>query len=141
MKYKILRKYDILISPETYEDEGLIDQDDCLDYCLKVDYSTQDSVAFSIDVLMEQDITFYMGKIQSQLWIVDPNHHKGFSLSEVTTEGIEEELEEIDEYDDYECMMIAKSIELIWKEQLNMEIKKPVKFTPLMSDHSQDLPF
>ena len=141
MEYKILRHYDIFISPERLDDEEYFDPDAYVNYYLKVDHYTPDSVAFSIDVRMEEDITFYMGKIQSELWFLDTNHNKGFSLSEVTTEGIEEELEEIDEYDNYECMMIAKSIELIWKEQLNMEIKKPVKFTPLMSDHSQDLPF
>ena len=141
MKYKILRKYDILVSPETNEDEESFEHYDYMNYCLKVDHSTQDSVAFSIVHRMNEELNFFMGKIQSELWFLDPNHHKGFSLSEVTADGIEEQLEEIDEYDDYECMIIAKSIELIWKEQLNMELKKPLQQPSVVTEFSQDLPF
>ena len=125
MKYSVSRYYDISIYPETDDDENFIDRGDYLNYSLQVDHSTKDSVAFSIDTNMEEDLSFYMGKILSSLWFLDPAHSKGFRLKEVTSKGIMEELEEIDEYDEHYCLILAKSIELIWKDQLNSDIVIP----------------
>lgn len=115
MRFDITRRYSICLH---LDDD---DPYDCVDCSLSVESTGSDSYLFTVRMGHYDCILGLMGINAAGLWYLDPALKRGFSLElPVCYESVCEELLDLGSYDSEQCMVIAKSIDLIYTDFFHM---------------------
>lgn len=116
MKSNVKVKYDVVVYP--YENHP----EESIGFSLYPQKVADHSVQFDISFGKDRYDSKYIGYHDDRIWFIDPANCRGlFINTPLNISATSEDLFDIYEYDEDECMAIAKSIELICIDFLNYD--------------------
>ena len=119
MKSEVKLNFDVKIYP--YNDDPL----ECIKFSLECEKPSKETVKFEIYDGSDRE-PMYFGFIDNGGWFLDPENKVGtFICDPYSIEEMVEEFEEIEEYDEDDCYIIAKSIDLIRQSSNNLFMPEP----------------
>ena len=119
MKLDITCSYGI----DLYPDED--DLYDCIHCSMSFHSTGPDSVAFTIRIGRYDYIRCLAGFNSAGFWFLDPFLHCGFCMDiPVCYDSVYDEMTKLLEYDTEQCIFLARSIELILKDQFNVTLSQ-----------------
>lgn len=123
MRTEISHNYHVTLYPDDYDD-------DYLTFVLTTENFSDTSVEFCV-IDSKQYAAKYVGRLPDGIWYIDPDFKKGTMIDfPISYSKIEEEMEEIDDYDEEECYILAKAVELICADIFRITIKEDERDLP-----------
>lgn len=113
MNPKINRSYDITVYP--------FDEDDACSFSIKTREISDKIIRILLTCYMTDDCIYYLGTCENCLWFVDPDNYRGLTLPFPSSgTELEENFEEIEDYDEELCCILSETVYLLYHDILSV---------------------
>lgn len=119
MKSIINRSYDITVYP--------YDDDEYCSFTLNIREINEKIIRILLTCYPEFDQPMYLGICEDGIWFVDPENYRGLTMkAPVTSDDAYPYFEEIDDYDEEMCTVLAETVSLLYHDILSRSVSAEV---------------